>query len=520
MKKILSTILCGLLLCSVCGGFIGCGQKNSENVLYIEMDNAGFGVEFIDPLIDIFEAEHEGITVKKTYITKGSKTIIDKVLSGSSYLDLILVESSYGLASADRKISAGGKTYDSPFADLESIFENNIPGENIKLKDKLNPNFYDYQKTVTEEGEKHYIMPYLQAPVGFILNRDVYKTSYGKIPNTTDEMFEMFDSLPDGVTPFIDALDTSYMDDMYDVWMAQYNGSENQKKFWLGYSLYGSTAGERYVPQMFLDEGLKATLKVWDKLYDPANGYLHSLGYTVDFTSVQNLFLEGDDNILFMPCGTWLEREMSANYDPSELNIEFIKTPVVSALGTKLGISNEALSAIIDYVDGTTDTLPQFASSTGFSEEEVVKAVRDARSLVGSNHDFSGMIPAYSSKVDLAKEFLQLIASDRGIEAMLKSCGSMAPFKYDIDSSPVKSELSDFMYSANKMIENTNYCFSYHDKLFSKGNVALVNNISVRISTIFAAKSKRKDAETIYAENYNYVSEMWPTILKNAQITV
>ena len=521
MKKIFSTILCGLLLCSIGCSFIACGQENPANTLYVEMDNAGFGVEFIDPLIDIFEAEHEGITVKKSYITKGSKTIIDKVLSGASSMDLILIESSYGLANVDREITVNGKTYASAFAELSDIFKVNIPGENITLKDKLNPNYYDYQKTMVGEEERHYIMPYLQAPVGFILNKDVYDTSFGDIPNTTDEMFAMFDALPDGVTPFIDALDTSYLDDMYDVWMAQYNGVENQKKFWLGYSLYGNTAGQRYVPEMFLDEGLKAALHVWDNLYDPANDYLHSLSYTLDFTSVQNLFLEGDDNILFMPCGTWLEREMSANYDPSELNIEFIKTPIVSALGTKLGISDGELSAIIDYVDGTTSVLPQFTSKNGLDNDEVVAAIREARSLVGSNHDFSAMIPSYSSKVDLAKEFLQLIASDRGIEAMLKSCGSMAPFKYDIDSSPVKDDLSDFMYSANKMIENSQYCFYYHDKLFSKGNISLINNISYRISTIFAAENDaRKDGATIYAENYTYVFEMWPTILRNAQISV
>ncbi len=521
MKKLIGTVLCGLLMCSACCGFTGCGPKNSANTLYIEMDNAGFGVQFIDPLIDIFEAEHEGITVKKTFITKGSKTIIDKVLSGTSTLDLILVESSYGLANVDRKITVDGTTYDSAFLELGDIFDAEIPGENIALKDKLNPSYYDYQKTVIGEEEKHYIMPYLQAPVGFILNKDVYNESYGKIPNTTDEMFEMFEALPDGITPFIDALDTSYLDDMYDVWMAQYNGMENQKKFWLGYSLQGSTAGERYVPQMFLNEGLKAALNVWDELYDPSNGYLHPFSYTLDFTSVQNVFLEGAENILFMPCGTWLEREMDANYDPSELNIELIKTPVVSALGTKLGITDGELSAIIDYVDGTVSELPQFDSDNGLSDDEVVAAVREARSLIGSNHDFSAMIPAYSTKTDLAKEFLQLIASDRGIEAMLKSCGSMAPFKYDIDSSPAKSELSDFMYSANKLIENSQYCFSYHDKLFSKGNISLINNISYRISTIFAAENNsRKDGDTVYLENYTYVSEMWPTILRNAQISV
>lgn len=501
-------------------GIAGCKKENPAKTLYIEIENAGFGIAWIDPLIEIFEAEHPGITVKKTFITKGGSQMLDKVVSGNSHLDLLFVEHSKALYVAGKQIVANGVTYDSPFADLGDIYEANVPGENIKLKDKMLPAYYG-QKTILVNGEKkQYVMPWMQALTGMVINNKVYKPEYGKLPNTTDEMFAFFENLPSNVTPYIYAISDSYWDDVSTIWMAQYNGSENMKKFYQAYALYVE-GNPRYVPEMMLDEGIYEMLKVMERLLNPSNGYSHPLSQTLDFTSVQNVFLEGKDNILFMPNGSWLEREMEANFSPDELDIEFIKTPVISALGKKLGITDAELSAIIDYVDGTVTQVPNFNPTKFYTKEEVIAAVKDAREMLPANYDFAAVIPAYSSKIDLAKEFLQLIASDRGIEAMLKKCGSMAPFKYDIQNSPVKDHLSPFMYKANLMIQTGKYTFSEMDNVFIKGGLRIYNNINSVSVLLGATNAKdRKTAEQIYADNYNYVKSMWPTILRNAGITL
>ena len=89
MKKkvalMLSALMCSTMVFSACG-------KDDSKTLYIEMENAGYGIEWIDPLIDMFESEHPGIEVKKTYITKGSKQILGKVISGTSNIDISIVE--------------------------------------------------------------------------------------------------------------------------------------------------------------------------------------------------------------------------------------------------------------------------------------------------------------------------------------------------------------------------------------------------------------------------------------------
>ena len=203
-------------------------------------------------------------------------------------------------------------------------------------------------------------------------------------------------------------------------------------------------------PEMFYSDGLLEALKVYEKLVNPDNGYVGKTqaqinNTSLDFTSVQNKFLETQNKILFCPNGLWLEREMEANYDPEELNVEFIKTPVLSALSEQLSYYSETrgyselsaaekekydavLSDIIDYVDGTSTEKPKF-NGQDVSDADIER-VRDARAFNSAAYNFNSVIPAYSTKIDLAKEFLQLMATDRGLEAMYAACGGSAPFEY------------------------------------------------------------------------------------------
>lgn len=160
----------------------------------------------------------------------------------------------------------------------------------------------------------------------------------------------------------------------------------------------------------------------------------------------------------------------------------------------------------------------EFESSKGYADEEVVAVVREARSMVPANHGFAAVIPVYSTKIDLAKEFLQLVASDRGIEAMLKECGSMAPFKYNLES--VKGDLSPFMFSVNNMVQEGTYFFTKECSLFMKGNLKLINQFSEKVSIKFGASDQkdRQSANKVYSENYKYVADRWDTYKRDAGI--
>jgi N-acetylglucosamine transport system substrate-binding protein len=512
------SVVAGLLL-TACGG-----KTDPDKTLFIEINNAGFGLAWIDPLIDLFKAENPGVSVKVTSMTQRSNDMLYKVLSGETGIDLFFTETEMALNTATNRITAGGRAFDSPYAYLTELFDTVIPGETATIAQKMIPEFLEVNTVGEGEGAKQYIYPYNFAPTGIVVNYNLYnEAEYGKLPNTTDELFAFCDALKSkAVTPFIHSLSKSYFNDMYEVWMAQYNGQANQKSFYQGYALYGAAKGTRYVPQMMLDEGLRAALRVMERLLLPANGYTSGLSNSLDFTSVQNRFLEGKDNILMMPNGLWLEREMEANYDPSELNIRFMRTPVVSALGAKLGITDAELSAVIEYCDGVAPAAPPFVSTAGLSADEVIGAVREARAMQPVNRLFAAVAPVYGTKLDWSKRFIQIMASDIGAEAMLRSNGSRPPIVYDIETSPAKADMSDFTLSVQRMQKGAKYYFSKMDPIFTAGGLQLINNISGKVSVLFGSSNAadRKPADTEYQDNYIYCSGIWQDILNRAGVSV
>lgn len=510
MKKQIR-ILSGVCACTMLlTGFAGCKKEDPSKTLYIDIGNAGYGIEWLNPLKETFEAEHEGYTVKISSITKGDNEYLDKAISGTAETDIFFVETTVS-SRFDTPITANGVKYDSAFEDLTSLYNTKIPGEEKTIAQKMESTYLAFN---THNG-KNYTIPWVTSMQGILVNNKLWKAEWGKFPNTTDELFAFMDAVKTTATPFIYSLGDSYWEDIYDIWAYQYNGKEAMDKFWQGYD--GN--GERYNPELFLNDGVLEALKVLNRLLKKSNGYASNLSYTLSFTSVQNTFLEGEDNILMCPTGAWIEREMETNYDPEELDIEFVKMPVVSALGTKLGISDEVLSQIIDYVDGDLATAPAFTSAVGLTGEQVIEQVREARSFLASNNLHAAFIPVYSTKKDLAKEFLQLMCSDRGIEMMLSVNGCKPPLEFDIENSAVKNQMSDFSVSTQKMIESSRFYFSKKDVFFNKNNLSYVNNIPAGTPTkAFAAENSKdyQDAETVWSNNYTYVEARWTDFMRQA----
>ena len=504
----------------------GCTKEDVANTLYIDISNAGYGINWLNPLVDIFEEENPSITVKIRSVVKNDGNYVNKALSGVADTDLFFVETNV-LKHVDAPLISGdGTRYETPFADLTTLFNEKIPGEEVTIAEKMRPEYLAYN---TLNG-KNYTFPWMESMMGIVMNKNVYRESWGKLPNTTDELFKFCNKVKaDGVSPFIFSTADPYWLDIYDIWMSQYHGLENMARFYDGYTLSGEYAGERYNPDMFLDEGLWQALSVLGELLNFDNGYHNNLSYTLSFTDVQNKFLDANrnssasDQILFMVNGAWLQREMEMNYTADEINSEFIRTPVVSALGTKLGITDAELSAIIDYVDGTIASAPQFTSSKSIPSEDVISEVAAARKIVSSNHLHAAFIPVYSTKQDLARKFIQLMASDKGIKAMLEESQLKPPMLYDALNAELENPLSSFMRSTYAIADNSVFNIVPQGDLFRIGGLELVNNQGYFTSYLSAKNPvDRKSAEDIFTENYNYVSDntRWNYFLSSAGISL
>ena len=129
MKKLVVAILSLAMLFSA--AFVGgCGKKEDPaRTLYVEVMVAGYGSAWVYDLADIFEEEHPDITVKITEIVKDSSLIVNKIMSGSTHLDLVFVEDRVESKYNTPVTASDGTVYEHPFADISDIYAENVPGE-------------------------------------------------------------------------------------------------------------------------------------------------------------------------------------------------------------------------------------------------------------------------------------------------------------------------------------------------------------------------------------------------------
>ena len=107
MKKQIR-ILSGVCACTMLlTGFAGCKKEDPSKTLYIDIGNAGYGIEWLNPLKETFEAEHEGYIVKISSITKGDNEYLDKAISGTAETDIFFVETTVS-SRFDTPITANG----------------------------------------------------------------------------------------------------------------------------------------------------------------------------------------------------------------------------------------------------------------------------------------------------------------------------------------------------------------------------------------------------------------------------
>lgn len=499
-----------------------CGDRgprgDSADTLYIRIFDGGYGTAFVDAATEIFNEKYPDIKVE-VEPTVYDEQFATNLLSGVTSTDLFFGRKAMFEYMYDSFRGQDGTIYECALADLSDVYESEVDGQ--KVKDKLLDEYVRANEFTRDDGTvKYYTFPWVRGMLGILKNNKVWKDSW-EIPNTTNELLALCEQIKrDSCTPFIYSLNDSYYYIFEPIFVAQYEGVERMEQYWAGYN----ASGQRYNSDFLVLDGQLESLKVMEDLLKASNGYQHEASYSIDFTATQNMFLEDSNNIAMMVNGDWIEREMRANYSPEETDIEFIKTPVISALGTKLGIGDSTLSAIIDYVDGTVTEAPVFTSSEGLSSQEVIEKVRAARSLEMTNSDcHCCWIPAYSNMVDYAKEFLKILASDEGIRAFSRATfGYSAPYQYNIlDDPEVAESSSDFIKSTLRLMNrSTVYWPDYSDRIFALGKLTPHTNGQNGFETYFSATSDRDflSAETYYTRSCTYAASMWQNYRQRAGI--
>ncbi len=506
LKKIVATAMAAACVLPC---FAACGSKNDENTLVISAIKQGYGVKWLEALGEKFE-EKKGVKVK-IYPTVKDDAIDVEVKSGASQSDL-LFESFPHWERIYRPTMVGSTTYDVLVEDLTELYKTKIPGENVTIEEK----FSDYVTNEFNLDGKYYHFSWVASQSGIVYNKKVWNSEW-KVPRTTNELIALCDTIKQNTSgtkiPFVYSLKSSYWGAVFSTWAAQYEGLEAMAQYNAGYD----SDGNRYVPEMVLYDGFERCLEVMETLLKHENGYTHPNSKEYNFTDAQVKFLEGE--AVMQPNGDWLQSEMSANFSADEVDIEMMKTPIISSITEKCSAvkTEEQLLQVIDYIDGVEGaTLP-----AGLSDDHAdVKKIREARAIYYAGLNDTASIPVYSTKKDLAKEFLQFMASDEGIETYCKASGGYRMhFKYDYEKESLKDVRSGFLDSTlNLWKTGKPFCLSEKDRIFLGGMQFLRTNMN-SVETYLSATNgiDRLTANQIFMKNYENVSAIWDSLYANVQ---
>ena len=533
MKKLL-TLFLALIMSMTAFSAFGCGNKKDskdpDDTLVIDIQIGGYGTKWLEDIRDAY-VEKTGKTVTVTPL--GSTTESESaLLAGRTSTDIYFtMDPLMGHQYAPKTIN--GETYDCLLEDLTSFIENDkIDGEGVTIKDKINPQYLEYFKLTRLDGtQKIYTLPWAVGLLGIVKNNEVWQDGW-KVPNTTDKFIDLLDTIKgDGYVPLTYSKDYHYYNYLLETFVAQYEGVENMEQLWNAKLPKDDPDYEDAIDKTFLAyyEGVQYAYEVMVELMqsEEVNGEVQSkYHYSVnskDHIGTQTFFLNKDYKIAMMMSGDWIQNEMKDTF--SNPDLEFIKTPVISALGDKLGITDDQLSAIIDYVDGVAEE-PDFTSSLGFTKEEVIEKVREARNIVPTNaNSMAFYIPAYSNAKDLAKDFIKFMLSDEGLAIYQSSLGYVLPYEYDWTSQTNSSKMTNFVNKAYNdfYVGKTLYPTEREkSEIFARSTLRLYDNHDKQFVVEFAKYpldgTPAEVAEDYFVADYTEINRKWNDYKSSAGI--
>lgn len=479
MKKIVSFGLSLLMASTAVVGLTGCGG-NGANTLEIAALNLGYGTQWLHDLADAYTAEHNDvkIIIDDSYTGSDDTVLTDELESGVTDYDIFFVrDAMYKYMQMSKSVN--GKRYDCLLEDLSAFYTAENPYDTqYTVKSKIKQDILE-QISIEKDGvQKQYTLPWVSCTLGILYNTKVFEDLSISVPNTTNELLELCETIKGksgNYVPFIDSLTASYITSLLQVWFTQYEGLETADAFWNGYDPQGG----RNTVKIFEYTGILEAYKVLYEILCDANDYMHS-NIDLSFTDAQNYILDEKYKVAMMPNGDWILREMEDNYSSDEVNVKFMKTPVISSIKNTFAdtndkaMSDETLSAIITKID---NNVPYSLSEYGCKEASYNK-VKEARNGVASySNGHVGYIPVYSEQKELAKDFMHFMVSDKGLEIFTKATnGSTQPYTFDYENcTGLTGVMNDFSLNAYRTFNSSTILpYEYNKyKLFCLGGVCL-----------------------------------------------
>ncbi len=449
-KKSIAVVLCFLVGLSTvaCSKPYEVDQSKKSNVCKVKAVKAGYEVDWLTAIAEKFN---------QTYAEEGYK--IDIVLTDTEInmmneiktprnndIDLYFEYNSVNrLVEASRSIlgAKGGALLE----DLTDLYNSKAVGldkqeQGEKIIDRYDSAVLSSCKYtgVLSGYDGIYSMYYQGGSGGIYVNKKVLAEKGYTFDDllTTDDLLKIVRALAPSSTADSDGdgtedvLDTDsffpvawggtvpgYWNWLAQVLFAQYQGRDAYHDFWNFKPAQGTQVENGY--EVYRDRGMYESLRIIEQLSNRDFTVPGTSSFT--HTAAQARVFNGTS--LLMVNGDWLYKEMEKDYGAKLNDVIAIKTPVISALGVKLGLCGtqhaegttcancEAkLKAIVKNVDLGKDK-SAIATENGVSEESA-QAIIDARNyyLREIQEAFALSIPSYADAKDVAKLFIRFMFSD------------------------------------------------------------------------------------------------------------
>lgn len=186
---------------------------------------------------------------------------------------------------------------DHALADISDVKDLTVPGEEVKVADKLLDGFTESTSTNPYGDGKTYLMPMFYSPTGLFYNKGLFEEKGWEVPQTWDQMWDLAEKAKAENIALFTYPTASYLDTFFSSVIL---GSGGQELF---------DSAMKYDKAVWEGAELTDTFKVLGQLAENTEPTTVANANADGFTRNQQLIL--DNKALFMPNGTWVVGEMA-----------------------------------------------------------------------------------------------------------------------------------------------------------------------------------------------------------------
>ena len=287
-------------------------EEVQEQVLKVAAFEGGYGSDMWHEVVAAFEASHPGVKVELT-IDKKLEDVISPGMKAGDYPDVV------HLATGREAALTETLTKENALLPLTDVLEMTVPGESVKVKDKIVSGFTDTLATNPYGDGVTYYAPMFYSPCGLFYNAGLFKEKNWEVPTTWEEMWALGDKAKEEGIALFTYPTTGYFDAFTYATLSSAGGPD----------FFDSCM--TYEDGVWESENATKVFELIGKLAQYTEGTTVANANNDNFTKNQQLIL--DNKAIFCPNGTWLPEEMKDAPRADGFEWGFMAIPAVNEGG-------------------------------------------------------------------------------------------------------------------------------------------------------------------------------------------